>query len=69
MPFQWALQIGLQVGSVKMALRQRLETVGSPYTNANQLMEHVRHIQLAEESNGYELLINSINKIFFSSIN
>ncbi|XP_034949209.1 baculoviral IAP repeat-containing protein 7 [Chelonus insularis] len=49
-----ALQIGLNLGRVKTALRQRMERFGVPYTNADQLIEHVRHIHLSEENNGFE---------------
>ncbi|XP_063981768.1 baculoviral IAP repeat-containing protein 7 [Diachasmimorpha longicaudata] len=54
-----ALQIGLNVGRVKRALRERMETMGTPYTNADQLIEHVRHIHLNEESNGLDNNVES----------
>ncbi|KAG8040581.1 hypothetical protein G9C98_002577 [Cotesia typhae] len=49
-----ALQLGLNVGRVKTALRQRLVRFGVPYTNSDQLIEHVRRIHLTEENNGLE---------------
>ncbi|CAG5100992.1 Similar to Diap2: Death-associated inhibitor of apoptosis 2 (Drosophila melanogaster) [Cotesia congregata] len=49
-----ALQLGLNLGRVKTALRQRLERFGVPYTNSDQLIEHVRRIHLTEENNGLE---------------
>ncbi|XP_011298332.1 apoptosis 2 inhibitor [Fopius arisanus] len=54
-----ALQIGLNVGRVKRALRERMESTGEPYTNADQLIEHVRHIHLTEESNGLDNNVES----------
>ncbi|XP_066586499.1 death-associated inhibitor of apoptosis 2 isoform X2 [Prorops nasuta] len=48
-PAMSALEIGLQIGRVKRALKRRLELVGIPYTNANQLIEDVLHEQRMEE--------------------
>ncbi|XP_058810806.1 baculoviral IAP repeat-containing protein 7-like isoform X2 [Phymastichus coffea] len=46
-----ALEIGLHVGRVKMALKRRMEQTGLPYTNADQLIEDATLIQLREEDN------------------
>ncbi|XP_008554578.1 baculoviral IAP repeat-containing protein 7-B isoform X1 [Microplitis demolitor] len=53
-PATAALQLGLNLGRVKTALRQRMERFGVPYTNSDQLIEHVRHIHLTEENNRLE---------------
>ncbi|OXU22592.1 hypothetical protein TSAR_012529 [Trichomalopsis sarcophagae] len=46
-----ALEIGLHVGRVKMALKRRMEQTGVPYANADQLIEDATQIQLREEDN------------------
>lgn len=48
-PAMAALEIGLHVGRVKIALRQRMEQTGMPYTNADQLIEDVLHVQFRED--------------------
>ncbi|XP_046435566.1 baculoviral IAP repeat-containing protein 7-like isoform X2 [Neodiprion fabricii] len=44
-----ALEIGLHVGRVKAALRQRIEQTGIPFTNADQLIEDALHVQFRED--------------------
>ena len=39
-----------------MALKQRMEATGVPYANADELIEAVRHVQLAEESEMYDII-------------
>ncbi|XP_015599777.1 baculoviral IAP repeat-containing protein 7-A [Cephus cinctus] len=46
-----ALEVGLHVGRVKRALKKRMETYGVPYTNPDQLIEDVLHIQCREDDN------------------
>ncbi|KAJ8678631.1 hypothetical protein QAD02_014418 [Eretmocerus hayati] len=50
-PATAALEIGLHVGRVKMALKRRMEQTGTPYANADQLIEDATRIQLGEEDN------------------
>lgn len=47
---QEALEIGLHVGRVKRALKKRMEEIGTPYTNSDQLIEDVLCNQIMEES-------------------
>ncbi|XP_043279999.1 death-associated inhibitor of apoptosis 2-like [Venturia canescens] len=49
-PAMAALEIGLNVGRVKMAIKQRIESTGLPYANADELIEDVRYVHLAEEN-------------------
>ncbi|KAL7300585.1 hypothetical protein TKK_0006578 [Trichogramma kaykai] len=49
-PALTALELGLHVGRVKMALKRRIERVGAPYENADQLIEDATQIQLMEEN-------------------
>lgn len=62
--FQAALEIGLNVGRVKMALKQRMEATGVPYANADELIEDVRHVQLAEEMEMYDRFRNKASSHF-----
>ena len=48
-PATTALEIGLHVGRVKRALKRRMEEVGTPYTNPDQLIEDVLRDQIMED--------------------
>ncbi|XP_003492056.1 putative inhibitor of apoptosis isoform X3 [Bombus impatiens] len=48
-PAMEALEIGLHVGRVKRALKKRMEEIGTPYTNSDQLIEDVLCDQIMEE--------------------
>lgn len=48
-PAMAALEIGLPVGRVKRALKRRMQEIGAPYKNAEQLIEDVLHDQIMEE--------------------
>lgn len=48
-PAMLALEIGLHVGRVKRALKRRMEEIGTPYTNPDQLIEDVLSSQVTEE--------------------
>lgn len=50
---QAALEIGLPVGRVKRALKRRMQEIGAPYKNAEQLIEDVLHDQIMEEDARY----------------
>ncbi|XP_060822999.1 baculoviral IAP repeat-containing protein 7 isoform X2 [Bombus pascuorum] len=49
-PAMEALEVGLHVGRVKRALKKRMEEIGTPYTNSDQLIEDVLCDQIMEES-------------------
>ncbi|XP_012276923.1 baculoviral IAP repeat-containing protein 7-A isoform X2 [Orussus abietinus] len=48
-PARAALEIGLHVGRIKMAFKRRMEETGIPYTNADQLIGDVLHVQFRED--------------------
>ncbi|XP_012264181.2 baculoviral IAP repeat-containing protein 7 [Athalia rosae] len=50
-----ALEIGLHVGRVKIALRERMEQTGIPYTNPAQLIEDALHVQFREDESGSDI--------------
>lgn len=52
---QAALEVGLHVGRVKMALKRRMEQTGVPYADADQLIEDVLHQQFREDDSRYTI--------------
>ncbi|XP_012151449.1 death-associated inhibitor of apoptosis 2 isoform X2 [Megachile rotundata] len=48
-PATAALEVGLHVGRVKRAIKRRMEEVGTPYTNSDQLIEDVLRGQVMED--------------------
>ncbi|XP_076245579.1 death-associated inhibitor of apoptosis 2 [Calliopsis andreniformis] len=61
-PARNALEIGLQVGRVKRAIKKRLERTGVPYTDSNQLIEDVLHEQMMEDDTRNEV-ITTVNHL------
>ncbi|GJQ74488.1 putative zinc ion binding protein [Trypoxylus dichotomus] len=56
-----ALNIGLHVGRVKQAIRDKLEDTGIPYTNSDALIEATLNLQMEEEDEDEEGAVNTDN--------